>query len=131
VRANLVGVQDAADAERQLSASSRRADYRYWIEALSGAGLLVYEGARLIAAGAGNEDQLFHLTCRAEHDAVAALTSALQALGGDQASVCIPGAHPALSHLLNSRWRIDDYDLAMSTPDLTLPTGWAYSPGLA
>src|SRR5205807_6418933 len=65
VRANLVGVQDAADAERQLSASSRHADYRYWIEALSGAGLLVYEGARLIAAGAGNEDQLFHLTCGA------------------------------------------------------------------
>jgi hypothetical protein len=131
VQVKLVGAKDAAEADAQLSTFSRPADYRYWVEALSGTGILLYDGNRLTAAGAGCPGQLFHLACAGEHDAAAALTAALLALRGDRSSVCIPGPHPALSDLLNRGWRIDGYDLAMSTPDLRLPTRWAYSPGLA
>ncbi|HZZ97178.1 MAG TPA: hypothetical protein VFE19_09185 [Jatrophihabitantaceae bacterium] len=39
--------------------------------------------------------------------------------------------HPIVAPLLRSGFRICDYDIAMSTADLTLPTTWAYPPGLA
>jgi hypothetical protein len=45
-------------------------------------------------------------------------------------TVCLPGPHPALIGLLRHGYRIEDWDLAMATTDLTLPAHWAYSPGL-
>ena len=46
-------------------------------------------------------------------------------------AVCLPGPHPAVRAMLDAGWRIDDYDLAMTTADLVLPVNWAYSPALA
>jgi len=45
-------------------------------------------------------------------------------------SLCLPGPHPALIGLLRHGYRIEDWDLAMATTDLTLPTHWVYSPSL-
>jgi hypothetical protein len=36
-------------------------------------------------------------------------------------SLCLPGPHPALIGLLRHGYRIEDWDLAMATTDLTLP----------
>jgi hypothetical protein len=130
-RAVLVGTGEAADGEKRLNGSDRLADYRYWAQAPSASGLLVYDADRLIAAGAGQPNQLSHLTCPSRHDAATAVTSALSALGGPRSTVCLPGPHPALRVLLDHAWRVDDYDLAMTTPDVELWPTWAYSPGAA
>lgn len=127
----LVGADEAADGEKRLTGSDRLADYRYWAQAPSADGLLVYDAGRLIAAGAGGPDQLSHLTCPAARDAALAVTAALSALGGARAGACLPGPHPALQLLLDHAWRIDDYDLAMTTEDVELPLTWIYSPGAA
>lgn len=124
-----VDAEAAADAERRLNGSDRRADYRYWARAPSGGGLLVHDSDRLIAVGAGEPHQLSHLTCPSLGDAAIAATSAVSALGGSRVTLCIPGPHPALRVLLDHCWRVEDYDLAMTTPDVDLPTTWIYSPG--
>jgi GNAT superfamily N-acetyltransferase len=131
VKATLVGPDAAAAADAQLSGAARHAEFRYWAGGRSAGGVLVHDGDRLLAAGAGRPDELAHLTCSDAERAAAAVTAALQALGGERATLCLPGPHPALQVLLHHDWRIEDYDLAMSTPDLQLPTTWAYSPGLA
>ena len=131
VRARLVSPDEAAATDARLTRRTvRAAEYRYWAGAPSGTAVVVHEGNRLLAAGAGRPAELAHLTCVDEpQDATAALTAALLELDGSR--VCLPGPHPALGDVLSSGWRVEDYDLAMSTPDLRLPTSWAYSPGLA
>lgn len=126
-----VDAEDAADGERRLTGSDRRADYRYWAPGPSAGGLLVYDDDRLIAAGAGAPHQLSHLTCPAQRDAAFAATATLSALGGARVTACLPGPHPALGVLLDHGWRVEDYDLAMTTPDVELPPSWVYSPGAA
>lgn len=130
-RVVLVSADEAADGEKRLIGSDRLADYRYWAQAPSASGLLVYDAGRLIAAGAGRPHQLNHLTCASQRDAVIAATSALSVLGGPSVAVCLPGRHPALHVLLAHGWRVDDYDLAMTTPDVELRPDWIYSPGAA
>jgi GNAT superfamily N-acetyltransferase len=131
VRAEVVTADVAAIAEAALIAGAPRpADYRYWAE--RGKAVLVRDHDRIIAVGAGTEAELAHLTyAGGSGHATAALVAALTTLGGSTSTVCLPGPHPALAELLAHGWRIEDYDLAMSTPDLDLPHLWAYSPGLA
>jgi GNAT superfamily N-acetyltransferase len=130
-RARRVGGEEAAEGELRLSGCDRRADYRHWVEAPAASGVLVHDGDRLIAAGAGRPAGLTHLTCMSSHDALVAVTAALSALGGDRATVCLPGPHPALRWLLEHGWRVADHDLAMVTPDVELRSFWAYAPGAA
>ncbi|WP_250034104.1 GNAT family N-acetyltransferase [Paractinoplanes maris] len=131
MRATVVGADQAAAADAHLTTNRERtADYRYWAGS-GGTGLLVHDGDRLVAAGAGRHDELTHLTCSgADQDAVA-VVAALARVGGSQVTVRLPGPHPMVGELLRRGWRVEDYDLAMTTPDLQLPTTWAYSPGLA
>ncbi|MFI1994941.1 hypothetical protein [Actinoplanes sp. NPDC020271] len=129
VRATLVSADQAAAADARLSGSPERtADYRYWA-ALGDTGVLVHEGDRLVAAGAGRHNELTHLA--GSGPAQNAVIAALVELGGTPSTVRLPGPHPVLGELLRRGWRVDDYDLAMSTPDVHLATTWAYSPGLA
>jgi GNAT superfamily N-acetyltransferase len=131
VRATPVSAERAAEADAGLTAAGRRdADYRYW-SAAGGSGVLVHAGARLVAAGAGRRGELSHLTCPDADQAAAALMAALVPFGDTDVTVHLPGPHPALGDLLRHGWRVEDYDLAMSTPDVRLSPNWAYAPGLA
>lgn len=125
-RTNPVG---AAAADGQLTGGAdRRADYRYWLRD-GGYGVIVADGPRLVAAGAVTDTTLHHLTVGDQRDAEPALRSVLGSLPGPLI-VCLPGPHPALIGLLRHGYRIEDWDLAMATTELTLPTHWVYSPGL-
>jgi GNAT superfamily N-acetyltransferase len=121
--------EDAAAADGQLTGGAdRRADYQHWLRD-GGHGLIVADGPRLVAAGAATDTTLHHLTVGDQHDAEPALRSVLNSLPSPL-GLCLPGPHPALIGLLRHRYRIEDWDLAMATTDLTLPTHWVYSPGL-
>jgi hypothetical protein len=125
-RTNPVG---AAAADGQLTGGAdRRADYRYWLRD-GGYGVIVADGPRLVAAGAVTDTTLHHLTVGDQRDAEPALRSVLGSLPGPLI-LCLPGPHPALIGLLRHGYRIEDWDLAMATTELTLPTHWVYSPGL-
>lgn len=133
VRAEVTTAEAAARAEADLlGAAGRAATFAYWSRESTGAAIVVHHGADVVAAGAGSAAELAHLTyAGAPEHASAVLVAALQALAGETLGVCLPGPHPALAPLLARGWRIDDYDLAMSTPGLSLSPLWAYSPGLA
>ena len=124
-----VDAAGAGAADSQLATGNRSADYAFWTRAASDQPLIVRDGQRIVAAGVLRGGNLVHLTC-AEADAASALTTALRAAEADDLTVCLPGPHPSLISLLRAGFRVVDYDLAMSTPDLTLPVAWAYSPGL-
>jgi len=129
--AERVDATAAARADAALtSAAVRSADYEHWTSRQSGVGLVIRNGDVVVAAGAGKPGELPHLTCADPSQASAALFAALAALACDQVSFCLPGPHPALRPLLQAGFRINDYDIAMSTPDVDLPPGWIYSPGL-
>lgn len=130
-RARAVDIAQVVAAERDLAGTDRAPEYRYWIDGLRAQPFVVEAGDRVVAAGARLPERLVHLACAGPDTAAAAVFAALRAVDGEQATVCLPGPHPAVRPLLDSRWRIDDYDLAMTTADLTLPTTWAYSPALA
>jgi len=119
----------ASDVDAQLVSGDRSADYAYWTRSGSGRAIVVHDGERTTAAGVLRGGNLIHLTC-GESDADTALTAALRASETANVTLCLPGRHPSLISLLRAGYRIVDYDLAMSTPDLTLPVAWAYSPGL-
>src|SRR5215831_12895335 len=117
----------AAAADRQLTGGEdRSADYRYWLHH-GGHGVIVADGPRLVAAGAATDATLHHLAVGDERDAEPALRSVLGSLPGPL-MLCLPGPHPALIGLVRHGYRIEDWDLAMATTDLTLPTHWVYSP---
>jgi hypothetical protein len=121
--------EDAAAADGQLTGGAdRRADYQHWLRD-SGHEVIAANGPRLVAAGAATDTTLHHLTVGDQHDAEPALRSVLNSLPGP-VTLCLPGLHPALIGLLRHGYRIDDWDLAMATTDLTLPAHWVYSPGL-
>jgi GNAT superfamily N-acetyltransferase len=146
---HLVAPAVAAAADADLAGGDRAADYDHWTQT-GGAALLVRDGRRVVAAGAVRDGQLVHLTLAAvrfwrpvihrqdrppkaapgDTEADEALRAALAAAPGEQVSVCLPGPHPSVTTLLRAGFRVRDYDVAMATPELTLPTTWAYSPGL-
>ncbi|HET6876989.1 MAG TPA: GNAT family N-acetyltransferase [Jatrophihabitans sp.] len=129
-RARSVEAGQAAEAEHALVGASRGADYRYWSEGLGAQALVVEADGRLIAAGARLPGRLIHLGCAADASATDALFAALRTVPGTRATVCLPGPHPAVRTMLGAGWRAEDYDLAMTTADVTLPVTWAYSPAL-
>jgi hypothetical protein len=92
--------------------------------------MVVHDGDRVVAAGAATPDRLIHLACPRGQDAATALLAALSLLPGTPVSVCLPGPHPGFVALLRAGFRIEDFDLAMLTLDVDLPTSWAYAPGL-
>jgi hypothetical protein len=124
----------AAEAELQLLGEDRTPDYEFWTGAQGGSGLVVKDrqstGGDVLCAGAVRSGELAHLVCPAEVDPAAALRAALSACDGEELALCLPGPHPAVQPLLNSGFRITEYDLAMSSRGLALPTGWVYAPGL-
>lgn len=128
--ARLVGAAVAAEAETELIGADRRAAYAFWLRTPHSVGVLVFDGTRLAACGAVRDGALLHLCCPSRSDAEAALCAALGAARNKVVTVQLPGPHPAAPDLLNSGFRITDYDIAMSTADLDLTTTWAYSPGL-
>ena len=82
------------------------------------------------ACGAIRGGALLHLYCPTEQAADAAVRSALASADSDPVSVCLPGPHPSVPGLLDSGFRVTEYDLAMCTAGLEFPTTSAYSPGL-
>jgi GNAT superfamily N-acetyltransferase len=119
----------ACEVDSQLASGNRSADYAFWTRSGSGQAIVVQDGDRTVAVGVLRGGNLAHLTC-SESDADAALAAALRACESANVTLCLPGRHPSLTSLLRAGFRIIDYDLAMSTPDLALPLAWAYSPGL-
>lgn len=134
--ATAAGVRDvdaleAIGAEQQLAGLDRAAEYRYWSEGLGAQPFVVTARGQLVAAGARLPGRMIHLACAESSTAAVALGAALRAVAGERVTVCLPGPHPAVRAILEAGWRIDDYDLAMTTAGLTLPVSWAYSPALA
>lgn len=129
LRVERVDAAVASAADSRLTSGNRSAEYAFWTRSPSGQALIVQDADRIIAAGVLCGGNLVHLTC-AEADAASALTAALYAAEADDLTLCVPGPHPGLISLLRAGFRVVDYDLAMSTPDLALPVAWAYSPGL-
>jgi GNAT superfamily N-acetyltransferase len=129
IRVERVDAAVASDVDSKLASGDRAADYAYWTRSGSGQAIVVHDGDRATAAGVLRAGNLIHLTCR-ESDADAALAATLRASETANVTLCLPGRHPTLRSLLRAGFRIVDYDLAMSTPDLALPVAWAYSPGL-
>ncbi|MFI5954463.1 GNAT family N-acetyltransferase [Cryptosporangium sp. NPDC051539] len=130
LRVEKVDARTAAAAAARLTGWSRprTALFDYW--ARDASALIVRDGTRLVAAGAGSPTVLTHLTCPDRGFAAGALFAAVAALGGDWLACCLPGPHPAVRTLLAAGFRIDDFDLHVRTPDVTVPVSWAYAPGL-
>jgi GNAT superfamily N-acetyltransferase len=128
--ARRVEAATAAEAEAGLVGADRSADYGFWGRVAGSAGVVVSDGTRVIAVGAVRSGALVHLCCPSVPDAEAALHAALTAAADPVVAVQVPGPHPAVPALLGSGFRITDYDIAMATAGLDLPTTWAYSPGL-
>jgi GNAT superfamily N-acetyltransferase len=116
--AELVAAAEAADAEARLSGAHRGADYAFWGRTPDSAGVVVFDGNRLAVTGAVRAGALLHLCCPAPPDAEPALHAALAAAGAPSVTLQLPGPHPAVPGLLNSGFRITDYDIAMCTADV-------------
>jgi GNAT superfamily N-acetyltransferase len=136
---DLVSPEEAAAAEVSLHGRDRHPDYAFWATFPDATGLLVRDGATVVAAGAAGGGWLFHLVTASGADPAATLAAALGAFGTDRqgsrsrgrVALCLPGPHPALPSLLEARWRIDDLDHHLSSrPDLVSPSS-VLSPSLA
>jgi GNAT superfamily N-acetyltransferase len=131
LRAVRVPPAEAARAERRLTGAARGADLAFLAGGDPAGGLLVTRDGELVAAGAGVPGSLAHLACPDPAAAADAVVAALHALGGGEASVCLPGPHGAVPRLLAAGYRITDFDLYMATRPELLATSSAYSPSLA
>lgn len=125
-----VAPADASAIERSLTGWTRDADYAYWSGFPSAATIVIKSGDRAVAAGVLGDGSLTHLAVGDPAAAEDVLLTALHSVDDPHVTVCVSGMHPALATLLEAGFRIDDYDIHMCTPDVTLPVGWAYSPGL-
>jgi GNAT superfamily N-acetyltransferase len=121
---------EAGAVEASYTGFSRDADYAYWLGFPGSDAITIHAGAQVVAAGVIGPEMLMHLAVDADAEPVGPLVAALQAIDSRDVKVFLPGVHPALGSLLDARFRIDDYDIHMCTPDARLPVGWAYSPGL-
>jgi GNAT superfamily N-acetyltransferase len=128
--------------ERQWTGVDRTADHRFWADWPNGSGVIASLDGEPRAAGtvggAGDEFGICHLAIdRAAaarddvRDAVTAVLGWLEPADG-RARVCLPGPHPAARALLRSGWRIEGFDLHMtSEPGLIDPCSVVPSPALA
>jgi GNAT superfamily N-acetyltransferase len=131
LRACPVDVDVACAADADLAGGNRAADYEFWTGPAGRGGITVLAGEAVVAAGVLRDGELVHLTCPDPAAAQPALLAALHTADHDFVSACVPGQHPSLGTLLRAGFRVTDHDLAMTTPDVTLPASWVYSPGLA
>jgi GNAT superfamily N-acetyltransferase len=123
-----VSSEVAARADADLVGGDRTRDYAFWTRA--GGAVLVRSGDRVVAAGVLDGGQVIHVACPDPGLAAGAIEAVLHRCPGE-VSVCLPGPHPAVIGVLRSGFRVLDYDIAMSTPGLALPTSWVYSPALS
>jgi GNAT superfamily N-acetyltransferase len=121
-----VPVAAAAMLEERFGGGDRRADYEYWAR-LPGHRLVAVHGASdAIGVGVLGPAEVVRLAGSAD-----AAPAALRAVPAEVVACCVPGPHPATTTLVGAGFRPTDYDLAMTTPDVALPTTWLYSAGLA
>ena len=128
-KATRVAVELAAEAERQHTGFDRRADYAYWSRKDESSGILVHLDDRLVGAGVADASRLIHLCVMDELAADVAVLAAVRTLHST-ASLCLPGPHPALIHLLEHGFVVGEQDTYMSTRRTAVPVTWVYSPGL-
>ena len=129
---------EAAALELAWTGVDRSDDHLAWSRRPGGAGLLARRGGQVMASGtAGGADGEYGATHLAlapsadPADAVLALLTALRPTDG-QATVCLPGPHPAVRALLAAGWRVAEFDLYMaSEPGLLDPIRAVPSPALA
>jgi hypothetical protein len=106
-------------------------DYSCWGGLPEGAGVLVEQAGRVVAAGATGQGELRHLVTAPGADPAAAVLAALRALGQNRVMMCVPGPHPALGPLPRAGFRVDDFGHYMSTAEDLLPSSDVLSPALA
>jgi hypothetical protein len=120
----------------------RSAEHRMWATWPGGAGFVASLAGQPLAAGtvggAAAEFGICHLAVdvttasdASARDAVVAVLSWLDPPAG-QARVCLPAPHPATRELLGARWRVEEFDMHMtSEPGLINPLRLVPSPALA
>ncbi len=130
------------DLELRWTGVDRTTDHRFWATWPHGSGVIASLGGEPLAAGtvggAGHEFGVSHLAADGTaagsdgvRDAVVAVLRGLEPPGG-RARVCLPGPHPATRPLLAAGWRIEEFDLHMtSEPGLIDPRVLVPSPALA
>jgi hypothetical protein len=128
LQAEQVDAATAARAEADLTGRNRSADYTFWLRDPAARAVVVRDRRSVVACGAVRDGAVLHLCCPFADHAAAALVAACA--GTERISACLPGAHPSFGVLLTSGFLMTDNDIAMATPELTLPIGWVYSPGL-
>jgi hypothetical protein len=129
---------EVAALELAWTGVDRSDDHLAWSRRPAGASLLARRGGQVMASGtAGGADGEYGATHLAlapsadPADAVLALLAALPPKDG-QATVCLPGPHPAVRPLLAAGWRVAEFDLYMaSEPGLLDPIRAVPSPALA
>jgi GNAT superfamily N-acetyltransferase len=110
--------------ERQWTGNDRSAEHQMWARWPAGACVVASKHGRPAAAGtvggSGPEYGISHLSVRpdagddAASDAVLAVLANLEPPDG-QARACLPAPHPATRPLLAARWRVEEFDLHMSS----------------
>lgn len=133
-----IGAEEAARLERRWSGAVRDLDYTAWLGRPGGRAFVVRRDGRAVAVGAvgGQEPTLEHLRLATDADqatASAAVHAALF-LCADRGPVRVhlPAPHPAVAGLLDAGWRVEEFDLFMSThAGLLDPTRDVPSPALA
>ena len=108
----------------------RGADYAYWAGFEEASGIVVHQDDRLIAVGVADSSRLIHLCVMDDALAAVAVIAAIRTLPS-ALSLCLPGPHPALIHVLKAGFVVDEQDTYMSTRYTAAPVTWVYSPGLA
>lgn len=138
----LSGPEQVGALERDWTGIDRTAEHRFWAAWPNGSGVLASLDGQPAAAGtvggAGAEYGISHLVPGSHdgevdlaRDAVIAVLSWLEPADG-LARVCLPAPHPATRSLLGAGWRVEEFDLHMSSEfGLIDPRGLVPSPALA
>lgn len=131
-----------ASLELAWTGLDRSAEHRMWAAWPGGSGVIASLAGQPLAAGtvggAAAEFGICHLaldgataTDAEARDAILAVLSWLEPPAG-QARACLPAPHPATRALLAAGWRIEEFDLHMtSEPGLINPRRLAPSPAFA
>ncbi len=113
-----------SELERDWTGTDRGAEHRMWARWPAGAGIVAsLDGAPAAAGtvgGAGPEYGISHLAVPSgagdeiARDAVLAVLASLEPPGG-QARASLPAPHPGTRPLLSAGWRVEEFDLYMSS----------------
>ena len=140
-RAGAAAAAEVAALELAWTGIDRSDDHLAWTRRPNGAGVLAWRGGQVMAAGtvggAGGGYGVTHLALAPSAvdadsaDAVLTVLAGLEPANG-LAGVCLPGPHPAVRALLAAGWRVEEFDLFMTTvPGLLDPRRAVPSPALA